>query len=263
MARQTAIKTFHYLEGPDAAPVLMFSNSLGTNYRMWDPQVPVLSGRYRVLRYDTRGHGASEVAPGPYDIALLGRDVLALLDQLGLARVTFCGLSIGGMIGTWLGAHAPERVERLVLCNTSALMGGSDAWNTRIDTVRRDGMGAIADTVIERWFTSRFRAAEPEAVERIRQMLLATPASGYVACCAAVRDMDHRTLLSRITTPTLVIAGTHDPATPVSHARVLAERIAGARLVELDAAHLSNIEATATFNAAVLDFLADGRIGSG
>src|SRR5262249_41620967 len=159
-------------------------------------------------------------------------------------------------IGTWLAANAPERFDRFVLSNTSALMGGADAWNARIDAVRRDGMTAVTDTVIERWFTPRFRESDPGAVERIRQMLFGTPAAGYVACCAAVRDMDHRTLLSRIRTPTLIIAGTHDPSTPVSHSRVLAERIAGARLVELDAAHLSNIEAASAFNAAVLEFLA-------
>jgi 3-oxoadipate enol-lactonase len=256
MARQTAIRTFHRFDGPEHAPVLMFSNSLGTNHAMWEAQVPALSRRHRLLRYDTRGHGASEVTGGPYDIALLGRDALALLDEVGLERVNYCGLSIGGMIGTWLAAHAPERIDRLILSNTSALMGGADAWNARIDAVRRDGMAAVADTVVERWFTPRFREADPQAVERIRQMLLGTPASGYVACCAAVRDMDHRTLLSRITTRTLVIAGTHDPATPISHSRVIAERIAGARLVELDAAHLSNVEAASAFNAAVLDFLA-------
>lgn len=258
MARRTAIKTFHRYDGPDTAPVLLFSNSLGAHHGMWDAQVPALSRRYRVLRYDTRGHGQSEVTPGPYDIALLSRDVLALLDQLGHERVLYCGLSIGGMIGTWLAAHAPERIERLVLANTSALMGGADAWNARIDAVRKDGMAAVAGSVVERWFTPRFRDAQPAAVERIRQMLLDTPPSGYVACCAAVRDMDHRTLLGRIATPTLVIAGTHDPATPISHARVLAERIAGARLVELDAAHLSNIEDAHGFDAALLAFLSGG-----
>jgi 3-oxoadipate enol-lactonase len=263
MARRTSIRTFHCFNGPDDAPVLMLASSLGTHHGMWDAQIGAFSSRYRVLRYDTRGHGASEVTPGPYDIALLGRDVLDLLDQLRLARVSFCGLSIDGMIGTWLAAIAPERIERLVLSNTSALMGGSDAWNARIDAVRRDGMSAVADAVVERWFTPRFRHSDPEAVERIRQMLLTTPPTGYVACCAAVRDMDHRALLSRITTPTLVIAGTHDPSTPVSHARVLADRIAGARLVELDAAHLSNIEAAPAFNTAVLEFLTSGRPGTG
>ena len=264
MAKRTRrVQLFHRFDGPEDAPVLVLSNSLGTNLGMWDGQVRAFARDWRVLRYDTRGHGASEVTPGPYDIALLAGDLLGLLEDLGLARVNLCGLSIGGMTATWIAAHAPERVHRLVLCNTSALMGGVDTWNARIDAVRRDGMAAVTDAVLERWFRAPFRAAQPQAVERIRQMLLATAPAGYAACCAAVRDMDHRALLSRIATPTLVVAGIHDPATPLTHSQVIVAGISGARLVELDAAHLSNIEAEQAFNAAVLEFLGSGGNGHG
>jgi 3-oxoadipate enol-lactonase len=261
--RTRRVQLFHRFDGPEKAPVLVLSNSLGTNHAMWDGQVAAFARAFRVLRYDTRGHGASEVTPGPYDVALLAGDLLGLLDDLGLARVSLCGLSIGGMTATWIAAHAPERIERLVLCSTSALMGGVDAWNARIDAVRRDGMTAVTETVLERWFTAGFRAARPQAVERVRRMLLTTPATGYAACCAAVRDMDHRALLARIATPTLVVAGTHDPATPLAHSQVIVGGIPGARLVELDAAHLSNIETESAFNAAVLEFLSSGGESDG
>lgn len=253
--RTRRVRLFHRFDGPENAPVLLLSNSLGTTHAMWDGQLEAFARDFRVLRYDTRGHGASEVTPGPYDITLLAGDLLGLLDDLGIERVSLCGLSIGGMTATWIAAHAPERIERLVLCNTSALMGGLDTWNARIDAVRRDGMTAVTEAVLERWFTAGFRAAQPQAVDRIRRMLLATPATGYAACCAAVRDMDHRALLARIRTPTLVVAGTHDPATPLAHSQVIVAGVAGARLVELDCAHLSNIEAEPEFNAAVLEFL--------
>ncbi|MGH8309571.1 MAG: 3-oxoadipate enol-lactonase, partial [Steroidobacteraceae bacterium] len=202
---------FHRVDGPLEAPVVVLSNSLGTSHGMWDAQLPSLARHFRVLRYDTRGHGASDVPPGPYDMAALGRDVLGLLDTAGIQRASFCGLSLGGMTGMWLAAHAPERVDRLVLCNTSSYMGAPEAWNTRIDAVRRGGMAAITEGVIERWFTSEFRAAEPAAVERIRQMLLTTSPEGYVACAAAVRDMDLRDDLTSISAPTLVVSGTRDP----------------------------------------------------
>jgi 3-oxoadipate enol-lactonase len=181
--------------------------------------------------------------------------VLALLDALELERVKFCGLSIGGMVGVWLGANAPTRVEQLVLSNTSAHIGGPELWNSRIETVRKGGMQALVDTVIGRWFTPRFRESSPDTIQRIREMLLTTPTEGYAACAAAVRDMDQRELLARITAPTLVICGTQDPATPPEHGRFIAERVKGARLVELDASHLSNIEAAPAYNRTLLEFL--------
>jgi 3-oxoadipate enol-lactonase len=223
---------------------------------MWEPQLPALTGRFRLLRYDSRGHGQSEAPADPYTIELLGRDALALLDGLGLERVSFCGLSKGGMVGQWLGAHAGERLERLVLACTSACTGSPEVWDQRIATVRTQGIVAIVPGVIDRWFTKGFQERSPEAVDRIAAMLRATDPEGYVACCAAVRDMDQREAIRVIRVPTLVIAGRHDQATPPDQARLIAERVPGARLVELDTAHLGNVEATEAFTRAVLDFLA-------
>ena len=252
-------RLFYRWDGPEDHPTLVLSNSLGTSHAMWEPQIADLSEHFRVLRYDSRGHGASMVTPGPYDIALLAHDVLALLQALELRRVKFCGLSIGGMVGMWLGANAPERIEQLVLSNTSAHIGGPEVWNSRIDAVRRGGMEAVANTVIERWFTPRFRESSPQTVERIRDMLLATPPEGYAACAAAVRDMDQRESLARIVAPTLVICATHDPATPPEHGRFVAQAVKGARVVELDASHLSNVEAAPAYNRALLEFLTNTK----
>ena len=247
----------HYrFDGPDNAPVLLMSNSLGTDLGMWQPQMAALAARYRVLRYDSRGHGQSSVTPGPYDVAQLGRDALALLDALALDRVMFCGLSLGGMVGQWLGANASPRISRLALCNTTAYMEARDAYNARIDAVANGGMEAVVDAVIARWYTPAFVARAPDAIANTRGMLLATPAAGYMACCGAVRDMDQRASASRIAVPTLVIAGVDDLATPPSNGRFLAEKIAGARYIELAAAHLSNVEAEADFTRALGEFLA-------
>jgi 3-oxoadipate enol-lactonase len=247
----------HYaVSGPVGAPVLVLSNSLGTNLSLWDPQVPEFEKHLRVLRYDTRGHGQSSVTTGPYRIEQLGRDVLHVLDRLSLGRVHFCGLSLGGMIGMWLGINAPERLHKIVLCNTAARIGTAEIWNARIDAVRKDGMKSIASAVIERWFTPSFRAAAPETVAHTQRMIEASPAEGYAACCAAIRDMDQRETIASITLPTLVISGAKDPATPPADCQFLAGKIRGARYVELPAAHLSNVEAAAQFSAEVLRFLA-------
>lgn len=255
-------RIFYRLDGPDDAPVLMLANSLGTTLEMWEPQLPALGG-WRVLRYDSRGHGRSDAPPGPYDIARLGRDALTLLDALQLARVGFCGLSMGGMVGQWLAAHAGNRLERLVLANTSAHIGAPEVWNQRIVTVEAQGMAAVVPGVIERWFTSAFRERAPDRVERIAAMLKDTNPEGYIACCMAVRDMDQRASLSAITTPTLVIGGTHDLATPMEHSHLLADSIPGAELVELDAAHLSNVEQADAFNRHLVAFLTSGRPADG
>jgi 3-oxoadipate enol-lactonase len=248
--------SLHYrFDGTAGAPVVMLSNSLGTDLSMWDPQVPALVARYRLLRYDTRGHGRSTATPGPYTIEGLAKDALGLLDALGIERVHFCGLSMGGMVGQWIGAHAPQRVDKLILCNTTARIGSPEAYNARIDTVRSSGMAAIVDTVLARWYTPSFAAAAPDAIARTRAMLLATPADGYAACCAAIRDMDQSETARDIAAPTLVIAGAHDLATPPADGRFLAERISRARLTELPAAHLSNIEAAGEFNVALVEFL--------
>jgi 3-oxoadipate enol-lactonase len=250
------VRLFHRWDGAAGAPVLLLSNSLGTALEMWDPQIPAFAERFRVLRYDMRGHGRSPVPPGPYSIAELGRDVLALLDANGVDRVRFCGLSMGGMTGMWLGCHAPERLEKLVLCNTSAQLGSPDQWNIRISIVQNEGMKGVAEGVIGRWFTPEFREREPQEVERVRRMLLETPPAGYAACCAAIRDQDQRDAICAVSVPTLVVAGARDPATPPEHSRIIASKIPGARIVELDAAHLSNIEARHEFTTSVLDFLA-------
>ena len=246
----------HYrVEGLAGAPVVVLSHSLGTTLGMWDPQMPALTERFRVLRYDSRGHGQSAVTPGPYTIERLGRDVITLLDGLGMQRAHFCGLSMAGMLGMWLGAHAPERVERLVLCNTAARIGSPEFWNSRIENIRKSGMEPIAAAVVGRWFTPAFQERLPDTVGLMRRMLVETPAEGYAGCCAAIRDADLREALARIHARTLVIAGSHDAATPPADGRFLAERIPGARYVELAAAHLSNIEAPERFTADLITFL--------
>ncbi|MBC2660162.1 3-oxoadipate enol-lactonase [Novosphingobium flavum] len=242
------------LEGPEDRPVLMLSNSLGTSMAMWEPQLPRFAERFRVLRYDTRGHGRSWVSPGDYSLDRLGRDAVELLDALAIDAADFCGLSLGGMTGQWLGVFAPERVKRLVLANTSAYMGPPAVWQDRIHRVRGEGMAAIADAVVARWFTAGFQGAAGAA--RVRTGLLATSPVGYSACCAAIRDMDLRPLVHLIHTPTLIISGLQDPATPPEHAMSLHEQIAGSTLVSLDASHLSNVEQPAAFADAVLAFLA-------
>jgi 3-oxoadipate enol-lactonase len=247
---------FYQVDGDAEQPAVLLANSLGTTLEMWDPQVAALSKRYRVLRYDSRGHGRSGAPGGPYDIERLGRDALALIDALELGRVRFCGLSKGGMVGLWLGANAGDRLERLVIANSSAHVGNPEVWDQRIAAVRGQGMAAIVAGIIDRWFTPRFQRESPEAVERIARMLRACPPDGYVACCAAVRDMDRRSALAGIRAPTLVLGGTHDLATPMDHARLIASTVPGARLVELDAAHLSNVERSPEFNRHLLDFLA-------
>jgi 3-oxoadipate enol-lactonase len=243
------------LDGPATAQVLLLSNSLGTDSGLWEGQLPAFAARFRLLRYDSRGHGGSDAPPGPYTIDRLGRDALGLLDALGIDRAHVCGVSKGGMVGMWLGTHAADRVGRLALCNTSARIEPASAWDDRIRAVREGGMAAIADAVLARWFTPAFRESQPAEVERVRQMLLATPPEGYAACCGAIRDMDQRETIRAIRAPTLVVVGEHDPATPPAHGRLIADRIAGARLVSLPAAHLSNIEAAPAFDEAVLDFL--------
>ncbi len=246
----------HYrFDGAADAPVLILSNSLGTDLGMWAPQMGALMQRFRVLRYDTRGHGKSTVTPGPYAIEGLGRDVLALADHLRIDRFDFCGLSMGGMTGMWLGIHAPLRLRRLVLANTAAQIAPPELWNARIEKVATSGMASISEAVLARWFTTGFLARDKTAVAAMKGMIEATPAAGYIACCAAVRDMDLRADVARIIAPTLVIAGTQDLATPPADGAYLAAQIAGARMLELDAGHLSNIEQAPAFTAAVLAHL--------
>ncbi|ANF27376.1 3-oxoadipate enol-lactonase [Stutzerimonas stutzeri] len=250
----------HRFDGPVDAPVLVLSNSLGTTFDMWDAQVPAFSEHFRVLRYDTRGHGSSSVTPGPYTIAQLGQDVLDLVDALSIDRFAFCGLSIGGLIGQWLGIHAGERLSHLVLCNTGAKIGTDEAWNERIDGVLRGGeqaMRDMRDASVARWFTPDFAAQHPVEVDRITQMIASTSPAGYAANCAAVRDADYREQLAAIKVPTLVVCGSKDPVTTPEHGRFIQANVAGARLIELNAAHLSNVEAGDAFTRPVMAFLCD------
>lgn len=244
-------------DGPADAPVLLLSNSLGTDMHMWAPQMATWSRSLRVLRYDSRGHGQSDAPPGAYSMDRLGRDVVELLDALDLTKVHFCGLSKGGMVGQWLAIRAPERLERLVLANTSAYMGPPSNWDARIQGVLNDGMAPLAEASIDRWFTRAFIERGADAIAPIRDMLLATSPPGYAGCCAAIRDMDMRPTVALIERPTLIIGGSHDPATPPPHTEALARAIKGARVTMLGAAHLANVELPEQFGQAVLDFLAN------
>ena len=249
--------SIHYrLDGPATAPVLVMSNSLGTTLDMWGPQLQALAAHFRVLRYDTRGHGGSTAGPGPYSIAQLGGDVVRLLDHLGITRAHLCGLSMGGITAMWVALHHPERVRRLVLCNTAAWIGPASNWTERVEKVRAEGMAPIAAAVVSRWLTPARADAHPEQVGALRSMLRSTPAAGYIANCIAVRDSDLRGEVAGIKAQTLVIAGSGDMPTPPADGRFLANAIPDCRYVELDAAHLSNQEQPEAFNAAVLQFLA-------
>jgi 3-oxoadipate enol-lactonase len=246
----------HYeIAGPTTAPALVFSNSLGATLSMWDSQVPAFEKQFRVLRYDTRGHGQSSATPGPYAIEQLGGDVLALLDELHFDRVNFCGLSMGGQTGMWLALNAAARLNKLILCNTAAKIGAPEIWNTRIEAVRKGGMNSISSAVMERWFSSDFRSSCPDVIAAIKQLFERTNPEGYAANCAAIRDFDARETIAAIRMPTLVISGTHDVATTPADGRFLADHIKGARYVELNAAHLSNIETSDRFNAELSVFL--------
>ena len=253
---QLADVRLHYrTDGDDDLPPLLLANSLGTTADMWEPQMAALAGRFRVIRHDTRGHGLSQVTPGPYSIEQLGHDALGLLDHLGIARAHFCGLSMGGMIGLHLGIHAPGRIDRLVVANAAAKIGTPEMWNARIDSVRKGGMASIAPALMSRWFTSSQLEAPTPKIAEVRAQFERISPDGYVACCAAVRDMDERNALGRIHAPTLVIVGTNDAVTTPDDARYIVERVHGARYVELPAAHLSNIQAAQGFTQALVQFL--------
>jgi 3-oxoadipate enol-lactonase len=260
MATPTPIDVNYRVDGPPDAPVLVLSHALGLSLAMWDPQAAPLSRAFRVLRYDHRGHGGSPVPPGRYRIEDLGRDLLRLLDRLELQRVMFCGLSLGGMVGLWLAANAPERVDRLVVCSTAARMPRPDEYAARAKLVRAQGMDAVADRVIGRWFTPAFLTRRPDVVAGIKALLLATPPEGYAATCEALAAMDQRNDLPRIAAPTLVIAAAEDQATPPEQSQEIARGIPGARLVVIpDAAHIANIEQPDTVTNQILDHLLEVR----
>ncbi len=247
-------RLFYRLEGRDDLPVLVLSHSLGCDHSMWDPQMPALLEYFRVLRYDTRGHGASAIPQGDYSLEQLGREPLELAGALGISNFAFCGLSMGGAVGQWLALHAPGSVSSLVLANTSPQFGTRDAWDARIKAVQEGGIAAIADAVMGRFF-SPGREAGPYS-QSTRRVLLGTDPAGYAACCAALRDMNHKSVLGKITVPTLVMGSDRDPSTPwESNGDILARGIPGAKAIVLSGAHLSNLEQPRGFTAALLEFL--------
>jgi 3-oxoadipate enol-lactonase len=253
----TPVELHHEQDGPANAPVLLMGGSLGTALAMWDPQVDALGADRRIIRFDHRGHGRSPAPPGPYSIADLGEDVLALMDRLHLPRADYCGLSIGGMVGQWLAIHAPERIERLTLICTSPDTLTPEPFRERAQTVRDAGATeVVADAVVANWFTAAFAQAHPEVVARHRQMIVKTPVEGYAACCEAIADHDVRDGLAHVTAPTLVIAGAQDRAIPPSQGEAIAAAVPSARLQILDpAAHLASVERAETVNALIAEHL--------
>jgi 3-oxoadipate enol-lactonase len=244
------------LHGPEDAPTLVLSSSLGTTQALWERQLPGLARDLRVLTYDHPGHGDSALPPQPSTVESFAEELAALLDELGIDRVSVCGVSLGGMVGMALALQAPERVERLVLACTSSYLGPPEPWLERAALVRSKGMDAVADAVLGRWFTPPFADAEPGVVSRFRALLCSTPPEGYARCCEAIAAWDARERISAIGAPTLVVAGAEDPATPVAHAELLTSRIPGARLLVVEgAAHLVNVEAAGAFTTAVLEHL--------
>jgi 3-oxoadipate enol-lactonase len=244
------------ISGPEGAPVLMLSNSLGTTRHMWDPQMAAFTAKYRVLRYDRRGHGKSAVPKGPYSMEMLGRDAVAVLDGLGIRKANWLGLSMGGMEGMWLGANAGDRFDKIILSNTSTHYADKTMWHNRMDAVTKGGsVAAIADMVINAWLTQGFQKSHPDTASRMKEMMIATPVEGYLACCAAVRDMDHREIIKSIKNPTLIIAGSKDPATNVAAAEFIRDNIPGSKLAIVEAAHIANVEVPEVYAKTVLDFL--------
>lgn len=243
------------LNGSGEGVPLLLSNSLGTTLEMWSPQIAAFSQDRVVARYDTRGHGDSSTPAGDYTMEQLGRDALSVADSLGWEQFDFCGLSMGGMTALWLGANAPDRLRRIV-CSSAAAFTGGPHWDARIQTVTDGGMQAVAPMVLSRWFTPPFAESSPEAVAEIERQLLGTPPEGYIGCCAALRDMDLRPELSSISAPTLLLAGRQDQGPPPAVVHGMSEQIARSRVVELDGAHLTNIEDATNFTRVVLDFLA-------
>lgn len=248
--------TIHYLlDGPEAAPVIAFSNGLGTTTALWDRQVSALCRKFRILRHDTRGHGQSKAPPPPYSIELLGCDVISLLDALKIPRVHFCGLSMGGLIGQWIANHQPVRLHSVTMCDTAAHIGAADMWNARIAKVKADGLSEIVDAVTSRWFTESFAQKFPQTIQSAQAMLLGSSADGYAACCGAIRDADFTNDAPAKAVPTLVITGARDVVTTPADAKFLVGKYLGAKYVELNGGHLSNVEDADGFTRALGDFI--------
>lgn len=248
------------VDGPTNGPSILFSNSLGTTLHMWDPLLPYLAQDYRVIRYDTRGHGNSVRTDGPYTVDALADDVLALLDVLRIETVHFCGLSLGGATGQALAVKAPERLLSLTLANTASLFPTREMWDARISSALEHGMASISDAVLQRWFTDAFAREDPDLFATMRKMFQEIDPRGYAACCAAVRDVNLQDQVARIRTPTLVICGDDDVATPPSASEFLADHIDGAHLVRIkNAAHISSVEQPQHFYAALHHFMTNLR----
>lgn len=250
------VRLAYRVDGPDDAPTIVMVNSLGLDLRMWDPQVALLSRNLHIVRYDCRGHGASDVPAGPYTIERLGLDLLALLDTLRIERAHVCGLSLGGMVALWFAANYPDRISHTVFANTAARIGTQEIWNTRTEAVRTGGMNAVRDAVLARFFSEGFRRRHPEVVRQIGEMIEATNPTGYIGACAALRDADLRETIPTIHVPSLILAGELDEATPPSQSQELHAAITGSELVVLrEAAHLSNVEQPEKFSKCILAFL--------
>jgi len=250
------IRQFYRMDGADGSPVLVFSHSLGCDHSQWDAQAADFQDKFRVLRYDIRGHGATDVTSGEYTIEKLARDVLAIADALAIPQFAFCGLSLGGMIGQWLAAYAPGRLTHVVLANTASRYSDPSIMENRIRIVMEHGVAAIAEAVMQRFFMARNLQNNPPAVANIRRVLLATNPSGYAGCCAAVRDLNQTSILASIRTSTLIIAGEYDQSTPwKGPGETMAREIPQARVRQLPTAHLSNVEEPDLFNAALRQFL--------
>jgi 3-oxoadipate enol-lactonase len=253
------------VDGDIAAPALILSNSLGTTLEMWDPQVAALAKDYRLIRYDARGHGGSPVTPGPYTFSDLGQDVLAVLDALGIEQAAFCGISMGGHTGLWLGIHAGHRFGAIAVCNSAARIGTLQGWNERAAMVREGGqasMRVLAESAPGRWFSADFVNAHPTEVQRAQGWIAGIAPGGYAGCCEALAVSDLRPYLGQITTPTLLLAGALDPVTTVADAKAMQVAIEDSQLAVVPASHLSNLEAPQAFNQAVLQFFSGQTLAS-
>jgi 3-oxoadipate enol-lactonase len=262
-AESNGVRLHYEISGRADAPTLVLVNSLGSDMHMWDKALPVFEERFRVLRSDTRGHGQSEVASESFMIEQLGRDVLNLMDEVHAERASICGVSLGGLVGLWLGIHAPDRVDRLILANTAAKIGSKEIWEQRFETVNAIGMAVLATETLERWFTPDYRNKHPEEMEKIRRMIAATDPQGYTVCCAVLRDTDLREDAAHVKAASLVITGTHDPATPPADGRALHEAIQHSRYVELNASHMSAWECADEFAGAVMEHLTATEVTHG
>jgi 3-oxoadipate enol-lactonase len=254
-AERDGTKLFFTLDGPDDAPVLMLSNSLGTTHKMWEPQLTAFSSKYRVLRYDRRGHGQSSSPPGPYSLEDLGHDALTIMDTAGVSTVNWCGLSMGGMTGLWLASHHADRIEKLVVASAATFMPPPELWNGRIKTAQDKGIEVLAAPTMQRWFTADFLKTQQHKVAFIREQFLQTTVEGFAGCAAAMRDMDQRESVKTIKAPTLVIVGADDQGTTPAEAGIIVNRVPNARGVILKGSHIINVEAPEAFTKEVLEFL--------